>query len=142
MNIQTAERRLTCPQLATESISFAVRADSEVKSGKGLLERLRKDPASVRFGLPSIASSNHIACALLAKSVGSDPRRLRTVISNSSAEGMTALLGGHIDVVASPALNTLPHLKREAIRVIAVTAAKRLEGELSNIPTWTKPLAR
>ena len=122
-------------QLATESISFSVRSESDIKSGAELLERLRKDPASIRVGLPSVASSNHIACALLVKSVGGDPKRLRTVIFNSSSEAITALLGGHIDLVAAPALNTISHLKRGALRVLAVSAPKRLQGELAAIPT-------
>jgi putative tricarboxylic transport membrane protein len=71
----------------------------------------------------------------MVKAAGGDPKRLRTVIFNSSAEAITALLGGHIDVVASPALNTLSHLRRGAMRVIAVTAPKRLGGELATIPT-------
>ena len=123
------------PQLAIESISFSVKADSEITSGKDLLERWGKDPASVRVGVPSVASSNHIASALMVKAAGGDPKRLRTVVFNSSARALTALLGGHIDVVASPALNTIPHLKRGAIRVVAVTAPKRLSGDLATIPT-------
>ena len=123
------------PQLAIESISFSVKADSEITSGKDLLERWGKDPASVRVGVPSVASSNHIAAALMVKAAGGDPKRLRTVVFNSSAGALTALLGGHIDVVASPALNTIPHLKRGALRVVAVTAPKRLSGDLSAIPT-------
>jgi putative tricarboxylic transport membrane protein len=123
------------PQLATESIAFAVKADSDISDGKAFLERLRKDPSSVRIGLPSIASSNHIAASLLVKSVNADPKQLRAVVFNSSAQGITALLGGHIDVVAAPALNTIPHMNRGALRVVLVTAPKRLAGDLSGVPT-------
>lgn len=122
-------------QLFTESISYSVRADSAIKTGKDLLDRWKQDPAGVRVGLPSVASSNHISCALVVKALGADPKKLRTVIFNSSSEGITALLGGHIDVVAAPLANTIPHLKRGALRVVAISAPRRLAGEFAQTPT-------
>ena len=123
------------PQLARESIAFSVRAESPIKSGQDLLRRFRQDTPSVKVGLPSIASSNHIASALMVKAVNANPKQLSTVVFNSSAQAITALLGGHIDVVACPILTTVPHLKRGVLRVIAITAPKRLQGEVAGIPT-------
>jgi len=122
-------------QLFTESISFSVEADSPIKTGRDLLNRLKADPGSIRVGLPSIASTNHIASALILKSLGVDPKLLKTVIFNSSAAGITAVLGGHIELVAAPAANTIPFMKAGTLRVIAVSAEKRLSGEFSNVPT-------
>jgi len=122
-------------QLFSESISFAVRADSPIKSGRDLLARLKADPGSVRVGLPSVASTNHIACALVLKSLGVDPKTLKTVIFNSSAAGLTALLGGHIELVASPAANTIAHIQAGTLRVVAISSEKRLSGAFADVPT-------
>jgi putative tricarboxylic transport membrane protein len=122
-------------QLFSESISFSVRAESPIKSGRDLLARWKADPGSVRVGLPSVASTNHITCALVLKSLGVDPKLLKTVIFNSSAAGITALLGGHIDLVASPVANTIPHVQAGRLRVVAISSEKRLGGAFSEVPT-------
>ncbi|MBX3651880.1 MAG: tripartite tricarboxylate transporter substrate binding protein [Burkholderiales bacterium] len=122
-------------QLFSESISFAVRAESSIKSGRDLLARLKVDPGSVRIGLPSVASTNHIACALVLKSLGVDPKTLKTVIFNSSAAGITALLGGHIELVASPAANTISHIQAGTLRVVAISSEKRLGGAFAEVLT-------
>ena len=56
----------------------------------------------------------------------------------SSSETTTALLGGHVDVVASPASNVIPHAQAGKIRIIAASSEQRLSGALANVPTWTE----
>ena len=58
--------------LLTEYIAFAVRADSPIKSGKDLIETLRRAPESLSLALSSAASrTHHISSELRgAKSVG------------------------------------------------------------------------
>jgi len=57
------------------------------------------------------------------------------VVFKSSAESATAALGGHVDVMASSASLVLPHLRSGAMRVLAVSAPKRLVGDLAAVPT-------
>src|SRR5689334_23637300 len=48
--------------LADEHIGFVVKVDSPIKDGRDLLERLKKDPASVSMALASaLGNANHIA---------------------------------------------------------------------------------
>jgi len=49
---------------------------------------------------------------------------------------VTALLGGHIDVAASPPSVMLPHVKAGRARFLAVASERRLSGELATVPTW------
>ena len=50
--------------------AFAVNADGPIKTGKDLVERLRKDPKSVTIGFsPLLGSHNHIAAGLLMKAI-------------------------------------------------------------------------
>jgi putative tricarboxylic transport membrane protein len=123
--------------LFTSSIAVSVRADSPLRSGKDLAERLKQDSASVSASVGSnLGYTNHIALALIAKAAGGDPRKLKAVVFQGSGEAMTALLGGHIDVIATDASNVIPHLQTGKIRVLGVTAPARLHGALAQVPTW------
>ncbi len=122
--------------LFTESVAISVREDSPIRSIKDLSERLRKDVTSVSFSVgSSLGSANHIAMARLARLSGADPRKMRAVVFQGGGQAMTALLGGHVDLIASAANNVVPHLQGGKLRVLGVTAEKRLEGSFANIPT-------
>lgn len=123
--------------LLAESVALSVRADSPIKSGKDLLERLKKDPSAVSVSVgSSLGGVNHIAAALVARAAGGDPKRMKTVVFQGGGEAMTALLGGHIDLVSSAANNVLPHLAAGRLRVLGITAPQRLGGVLASVPTW------
>ena len=122
--------------LFTESVAISVRAESPIRSIKDLSELLRKDPASVSFSVgSSLGSGNHIAMARLARLSGSDPRKMRAVVFQGGGQAMTAVLGGHVDLMASAANNVVPHLQGGKIRVLGVTSEKRLEGSFAAVPT-------
>lgn len=126
-------------QLGAESVVFTVRTESPLKSAKDLAERLKADPGSLSFSIGiAIGSHNHIATAEVAKALGADIRKLKVVAFSGSADGVTALLGGHIDVAASPASGVLAHVKAGKLRMLAVSAERRLTGELASVPTWTE----
>jgi putative tricarboxylic transport membrane protein len=115
--------------LYDEFIGFAVKADSPLKTGRDLAELLRKDPAALPVGIATSAgNTNHIALALLAKRVGGDVKKLKVVVFNSGAESTTALLGGHVGLVTTPAATALPHMQSGALRIIAVAAPKPVMG--------------
>jgi putative tricarboxylic transport membrane protein len=123
--------------LYDEYIGFLVRADSPLKTGKDLLNALKTSPESLPIGIAtSSGNTNHIAAGLAAKLAGGDVRKLKVVIFGSGGESMTALLGGHVAVVATPAANAIPHMQAGRMRVLAVAAPARLEGALSTVPTW------
>ena len=116
---------------------FAVNADSAIRTGKDLVERLRKDPKSVTIGFsPLLGSHNHIAAGLLMKAIGGNARDLKVVAYKGSADAVTNLLGGHIDLVTTAAGNVAGHVASGKLRVIAMTAPQRLTGGLANVPTW------
>ena len=83
-----------------EYIGVAVKMDSPVKSGRDLIERLKKDPASLSFGIAtSLGNTNHQGAAGALKASGVDIKKTRNVVFQSGALAITAMLGGHIDVV-------------------------------------------
>ena len=123
--------------IGADFVAFSVRADSPIKTGADLVDRLKQDAASVNFALANaLGNHNHIAIAEVARTVGADIKSLKVVVFNSSGQVATSLLGGHVDVIASPASQVIQHAEGGKLRIIAVSSEQRLSGALSSIPTW------
>ncbi len=123
--------------LFNDYVVFAVNSNSPSKTGKDLVERLKKDPQSIPLGFAtSLGSHNHIAAGLLMKAFGGSARDLKAVAFKGAAEGITALMGGHLELVTTAAGNVAPHVQSGRLRVVAVSADKRLPGAFASVPTW------
>ncbi len=123
--------------LAQENVAFAVHPTSPFNTGRDLLDRLKQDPTSPSIAIgAAVGNQNHIAIALVAKAVGADPRKLKTVIFKSGGETMTQILGGHVDLGMTSAGQFVKHVEAGRVRLLAIAAPQRLEGDLSGIPTW------
>ncbi len=124
-------------QIGKESVAFAVRADSPIKSAIDLVQRSKADPGSITFAISNAAGNqNHIAVAQVVKSIGGDTKKLKVVIFNGSGDAMAALLGGHIDVQPTVPSALWPHVAAGKVRLVAVAAEQRLSGALSVVPSW------
>jgi putative tricarboxylic transport membrane protein len=123
--------------LISEPIAFIVRADSAIRSGRDLADRLKTDPASLSIALAAArGNAYHIAAALIARAAGADIKRLKIVVFSSSGEAMTALLGGHVNVLSVTPGNFQPLLQAQKIRIPAVASRGRLSGLLATVPTF------
>lgn len=123
--------------LFEENMVFAVRADSDIADGADLVERMRTAPDTVSFSVSSgLGTVNHAAVMQMAQEAGVDLTKLKTVAFNSSAEGVTATLGGHVDVVVTTARSLLPFRESGDLRFLAVAAPERLPDEMADVPTW------
>lgn len=123
--------------LFNDYVVFAVNANSSIKTGKDLADRLKKDPQSVAIGFATtLGSHNHIAAGLLMKAMGGNPKALKVIAYKGSADAITNLLGGHIDLVTTAAGNVSAHVASGKLRVVGVSASKRFPGALASIPTW------
>jgi putative tricarboxylic transport membrane protein len=124
-------------QLLTEQVIFSVAGDSPVKNGKDLIDMLHKDPSSVSVGVSSSpGGQSHIAAALVLQAIGEDPAKLKIVFFDSGGEAATALMGGHVTVAVTPAPVVLGPSKAGKVRMIAVPATMRQQGDLAEVPTW------
>jgi putative tricarboxylic transport membrane protein len=120
-----------------EYIGIAVRADSPIRSGRDLIERLKKDPNAHAFGIAtSLGNTNHQAVAAALKVSGIDVRKLKNAVFLSGGNAITALLGGHVDVVPVSIGSWVGHVKAGQVRVIAISSPKRLPGIFADVPTW------
>lgn len=120
-----------------EYVSVTVKPDSPLRSGRDLVERLKKDPTSLSFGIAtSMGNPNHQGVAAALKAAGVDITKLRTVIFASGGAATTAMLGGHVDAAPITAAFAASMVRQGQVRLLAVTAPVRLGGVLADVPTW------
>jgi putative tricarboxylic transport membrane protein len=123
--------------MVTEYIAFAVKADSPIKSAKDVIEALKKDPQTLSIGLSSArGGTHHLSVALPMKSAGVNIKNLKLVAFKSSSDAVTALLGGHVDMISTSNVIVAPHVAEGRLRAIAISSPKRVPGALSSVPTW------
>ena len=123
--------------LFNEYIAVTVTPDSPIKTGKDMIDRLKKDPQAVSFGIAtSLGAPNHSGVAVAASKAGIDIKKLRAVIFASGGAATTALFGGHIDVVPISVAFATSLLRNGQVRIIAIAAPQRLPGDLAAVPTW------
>jgi len=86
--------------LFDEYISVTVKPVSPIKSGKQLIEFMKRDPTALSFGIAtSLGNPNHQGVAAAFKAAGLDIKKMKSVIFSSGGAASTAMLGGHVDVV-------------------------------------------
>lgn len=116
---------------------FGVATASPYTNGRELLAALKKHPESFAVGVgSSIAGANAVAMGLVAHAAGGDRRKLKIVAFKTAADSVTAMMGGHINLVATSAGVMLSGIKNGQVRALAVAAPRRLTGEMANVPTW------
>jgi putative tricarboxylic transport membrane protein len=123
--------------LFNEYIAVTVAPGSPIKTGRDLVDRLKKDPQAVSFGIAtSIGAPNHQGAAVALSKAGIDIKKMRAVIFPSGGAATTALMGGHIDVVPISVAFATSLMRNNQVRIIAIAAPQRLPGEFAQVPTW------
>lgn len=123
--------------MAAEYVGIAVKPESPFKSGRALLDALKKDINAASFGVAnSLGNANHQAIALALKVDGLPPAKAKVAVFQSGANAITALLGGHVNVVPASVGLWVNPAKAGQVRLIAVTSPKRMSGQFANVPTW------
>ena len=120
-------------RLTSEYNVFVVPADSPLKTMKDVVEQLKKDPGSVKWGGGSKGSTEHISASMLAGKVGVDPKKVNYVAFRGGGEATAAILGGNVTVGGSGYSEFAEYIKAGKMRAIGVTSDKRLPG--INVPT-------
>ena len=119
--------------LTTEYNVFVVPPDSKLKTMKDVVEQLKKDPGSVKWGGGSRGSTEHIAAAMIAREVGVDPAKINYVAFGDRGEATAAILGGNVTVGGSGYSEFAEYITTGKMGAIAVTSDVRLKGR--DVPT-------
>ena len=127
------EKATPIARLTSEYNVFVVPADSPLKTMKDVVEQMKKDPGSVKWGGGSKGSTEHISASMLAQKVGVDPKKVNYVAFRGGGEATAAILGGNVTVGGSGYSEFAEYIKAGKMRAIGVTSEKRLPG--INVPT-------
>jgi len=123
--------------LYSEDMTLVVGADSSLKTGRDVMEKLRSDPQSLSIAIGfARGGTGHLNTALVAKAMGADVRRLKTVQFQGNAQALTAVMGGHVDVSSMSFAQAWAQSQAGKLRILGVAADKRGDGPLAGIPTW------
>jgi len=120
-------------RLTSEYNVFVVPAGSPLKSMKDVVEQLKKDPGSVKWGGGSRGSTEHIAAAMIARAVGVDPSKINYVAFRGGGEATAAILGGNVTVGGSGYSEFAEYIASHKMVPIGVTSERRLKG--IDVPT-------
>jgi len=125
--------------LVTEYIAFAVRADSDLKIGRDLVDRFRRNAAGVTVALSTaLGNPNHIALAKLVKQVGGNVAAPPIHVFDSALDCVADVIAGKADVCAVTAASVIAELNAGRLRVLAISAPTRLAASFAEVPTWSE----
>ena len=120
-------------RLTSEYNVFVLPANSPFKTMKDVVEQMKKDPGSVKWGGGSRGSTEHIAAAMIAREVGVDPSKINYVAFRGGGEATAAILGGNVTIGGSGYSEFAEYIKADKMRAVAVTSDARLKGV--DVPT-------
>ena len=115
-------------RLTSEYNVFVLPANSPFKTMKDVVEQLKKDPGSVKWGGGSRGSTEHIAAAMIAREVGVDPAKINYVAFRGGGEATAAILGGNVTVGGSGYSEFSEYITSGKMKAIGVTSGARLKG--------------
>lgn len=116
---------------------IAVAKDSPIASLPELMDRIKADPASVSIaGGSAVGGWDHLKVLLAAKKAGiEDVRTVKYVAFDGGGEAVTQLLAGSVQAFTGDASEAKGFVDSGDIRVLAVLAPERLEGDFAAFPT-------
>jgi tripartite-type tricarboxylate transporter receptor subunit TctC len=108
------------------------RSDSEFKSLKDVVSHAQKKPGELLIGVGPIGTSLTLEVELLKRTAKID---LTTLPFAGSAQTITNLLGGHVQLAMASDVAALPHIKAGKLAGVAVDVSSAV---LPDVPTFAK----
>ncbi len=107
-----------------QRIGIAVKAESDIKTLKDLIERARKEPGKVSLGIPGAGTMTDLISRAVFKEAGVD---VNIVPFNGDAPVATAMLGDHVTAGAMSAGGWNPQIAGGKMRLLASLEQERAE---------------
>jgi len=125
--------------LYTEYMAFVARPDSDLKTGRTLMDELARDASSVTIALStSLGNPNHIAAAKVITAAGADTKAPKIRVFDSARDAVADVVAGNADVGVITAASAVPELESGDLRTLAISSPKRLNGVYASAPTWAE----
>ena len=118
-------------QVATAPNSVVAHPSLPVKSIPELVRLAKARPGAISFGSAGTGAPSYSHAALFAAMAGIN---LLHVPYRGGGEALTAVLTGETQLLFGPIASTLPHVRHGALRLLAITSARRV-GLLPDTPT-------
>jgi tripartite-type tricarboxylate transporter receptor subunit TctC len=118
--------------ISADPTILVVHADRPWKSAKELVEDAKRRPGEISFSSSGVYGTLHMATEMFSHAAGVT---LRHVPYAGAGPALTAILGGHVDALASGPAVILPHIKAGKLRPLAGWGAKRVAA-LPDVPTF------
>ncbi|MFC6671807.1 Bug family tripartite tricarboxylate transporter substrate binding protein [Marinobacterium aestuariivivens] len=118
---------------------IAVSKDSPYQSLNDLVDALKEDPNSVKFGGGSAAGGwDHLKVLIAGRAAGIEKAslpKIKYLAFSGGAEAITQVVGGHIEAFTGDISEAQGFMESGDLRVLAVLSEERLPAPLDAIPT-------
>jgi len=118
--------------ISADPTVLVVRTESAWKTAREFVEDARRRPGQISYSSSGVYGTLHMAMELLSHPAGI---KLRHVPYQGAGPALTAILGGHVDALASGPAVVLPHIKAGKLRALAGWGDKRV-ASLPDVPTF------
>jgi tripartite-type tricarboxylate transporter receptor subunit TctC len=118
--------------ISADPTILVVRTESPWKTAKEFLEDARKRPGQISYSSSGIYGTLHMAMELLSHAADV---KLRHIPYQGAGPALTAILGGHVDALASGPAVVIPHIKAGKLRALAGWGERRVAA-LPDVPTF------
>jgi tripartite-type tricarboxylate transporter receptor subunit TctC len=118
--------------ISADPTILVVRAESPWKTARDFIDDAKKRSGQISYSSSGIYGTLHMAMELLSHAAGI---KLRHVPHAGAGPALTAILGGHVDALASGPAVVLPHIKAGKLRALAGWGDKRVAA-LPDVPTF------
>ncbi|QDR80455.1 hypothetical protein SPTER_17820 [Sporomusa termitida] len=113
---------------------LAVQADQPYQTLNDLVEYAKKHPEQLKFGNAGTGSFSHVLCEMLNHDAGI---KIEQVPFSGGGETISALLGGHVQIIFINPVSIKEHVKKGTVKILAVTSAHRLTDPVfAHVPTF------
>ena len=116
---------------------IAVAKDSPINTLPELMDKIKADPGSVAIaGGSAVGGWDHLKVLIAARKAGiEDVRKIKYVAFDGGGEAVTQLLAGSVQAFTGDASEAKGFVQSGDIKVLAVLAPERMEGDFASFPT-------
>jgi tripartite-type tricarboxylate transporter receptor subunit TctC len=128
----TMDQLIPIALISADPTIFVVSADRPWKNVKEFVDDAKKRPGQISYSSSGVYGTLHMAMEMLSHAGGIS---LKHVPYAGAGPALTAILGGHVDTLASGPAVVIPHIKAGKLRPLAGWGAKRV-ASLPDVPSF------